>query len=83
MRQLVRTDHVLEIKIRNEIWRPPDAGFLLPARTLAYQGHIIEALDEAAKLYLQNYGNMHGILFRVRTETQTLSSLAPFDSIDG
>ena len=77
MRQYTETEHCLEARTQRgdswTIWQRPEAGLLRPAVLLAYQGRLTEAIEEAQRLYIENYENMHGIEFRCMTKTRTVT----------
>lgn len=77
MRQFTESYHVLQVrrKVGNEwnIWNKPVAGMFRPAELLAYQGHLIEAIEEAQRTQLREYGNMHGVEFRCLTKSTTVT----------
>lgn len=75
--QLTQTYHSLEMRRwRNDdwlAWSLTTAGMLQPARTLASQGRLTEAIEAAESIWIENYGNMHGVDFRCVTKTTTIT----------
>lgn len=62
------------------VWHKPIEGIYRPAELLAYQGRLVEAIEEAEKIRIREYGEMHGIAFRCVTETKTITvASGPFD----
>ena len=85
MRQYSETYHVLELRKlvaedTYDVWHKPCAGMFRPAELLAYQGRLIEAIEMAEKIQIENYGHMQGHEFRCVTRTTTVTLLAgPMD----
>lgn len=73
MRSCTQTHHVLEIRDDRSDWCPPVSGMYRPAVLLAYQGRIVEAIELAETIRIREYGDMHGIAFRVLTTTKTVT----------
>ncbi len=83
MRQTTEISHVLEIfGPRNQAFRPVSWDYnpeLKEAVRLAWDGQLNEAISAAQDAYITHHGNMHGVRFRVRTETKTYSFLGPWE----
>lgn len=75
MRTASKTDHVLEIHDGRNTWRQPMAERYQPAKQLAWQGRIVEALEAAEEIRVREYGEMHGVRFRMITHTETVTTL--------
>jgi len=74
MKTQTETYHVLEMcGPRDQVWHQPQAGMYRPAVLLAYYGRIVEAIEEAERVRIENYGNMHAVRFRVVTTTKTIT----------
>jgi len=74
MRQQSETYHVLEMSgPRNQEWHQPQAGMYRPAVLLAYYGRTVEAIEEAERIHLEKYGNIHGVRFRVVTTIKAIT----------
>ena len=82
MKQLTETYHILEMRSRpNLAWHKPTAGMYRPAEILAYEGNLVEALEAAQRIEIENYGHMKGVSFRVVTKATTITVLAgPIES---
>lgn len=65
------TDHALEIREPAGVWRPALDELYGRARSLAYRGRHEEALTAAEEALVAARGNMHGVEFRVVTNTRT------------
>lgn len=69
------TQHKLEVgeirgytgDVPDETWVPVSAGMYEPAHKLADQGRLIEAIQAATIIRMENYGEMEGLKFRVVT----------------
>ena len=83
MRQLTSTHHTLEIRQDGQIWGRTTAGMYRPAELLAYQGRIIEAIEEAERIRIREHGDMHGISFRVVTAARTVTTTGPIEHLTG
>lgn len=86
MVEISHTSHVLEIAgPRGQIWRPAlqtSSGDLFrePQR-LVMAGRFVEGLEAAQDAYIAAHGDMHGVAFRVRSNTETLVGLGAADQI--
>jgi len=82
MRQIVTTTHTLEIAgPRGQIWRPvSDKNFAAAAR-LAEQQSFTGAIQLAEDAYIAAHGDMHGVAFRVRSVSETLTGIGSIESI--
>ena len=78
MRQYTETYHVLQMREQRNgewtVWHKPIAGIFRQAEELTYQGRLIEAIEEAQRARIENYGNMLGIEFRCITRTVTVTA---------
>ena len=64
----------LEIRERpSGVFCHASAGMYAEARELAAYGNIRKAIAEACEARIRNYGNMHGVSFRVVTTIKTIS----------
>lgn len=63
----------LEMKKLNTEWHKPLAGMYEPANILVTKGRIIEAIELAYAIHLQNYGSIDNIKFRCVTESTTIN----------
>ena len=81
MRQYTKTYSTLELREQRgdewTIWFPAQSGMYRPAFLLAYQGRLIEAIEAAQDIRIENYGNMHGVEFRCVTKTTTITAASP------
>ncbi len=78
MRQVIETEHVLQIRERPSVlWHTPEAKMYQPARKMAFQDRLAEAIDTAEDIRIHEYGDMHGISFRVATTTRTVTTSGP------
>lgn len=77
MQQYSKTEHVLQTRGKLDStwssWYAPAAGMFQPAKLLAYHGRLTEAIEKAEEIYMENYGNMHGVEFRCLTVTKTVT----------
>lgn len=77
MRQYSETYHTLETrrKLGDEwsVWQRPIESMFRPSVMLAYQGRLVEAIEEAEKIHIQNCGHMRGVEFRCVTKTKTVT----------
>jgi len=81
MRQATETDHVLEMRHQpDEPWHGCVGRVYQPAALLAYQGRFVEAIHEAEITRIREYGNMHGVSFRVVTTTRTVTTTGPLEN---
>jgi hypothetical protein len=72
MKQQQITEHILEVgEITNNTWTEATAGMYSPAKTLASQGRLIEAIQAATAIRMENYGEMDDLDFRIVTTTIT------------
>ena len=79
MRQQTTTEHQLEIRDNPRVtFRPAIAGMYRPAHVLLTDGMIQRALVAAQDAHVENYGDMHGVSFRVVSKTTTVSMLGPW-----
>ena len=80
MKQYTETYHVLQMREqRNDewiAWRKPTAEFLQNAERLAYYGRLTEAIEEAERQWIENYGKMFGVEFRCITRIVTVTANA-------
>lgn len=82
LRQITNINHQLELfGPRNIAFRPATDEFLRPAAKLANGGNIAAALDAAEEAYITHHGNMHGVSFRIRTTSETLSGHGAVEEI--
>ena len=58
-------------KLQNEMYRP--------AVMLAFQGRIIEAIEEAERIQIKRHGSMYGVEFRCLTKTATVTANVPLE----
>lgn len=72
MKQSTQSESWLEIKREPEVWMKAVAGMFEEARRLARVGRHLEAIDLAYKTQIENYGNTHGVTFRVVVKTETI-----------
>lgn len=82
MRQATETFHVLQVKIdvRDPHWHKPLDDRYRPAELLAYQGRLVEAIEEAQRIHIKKHATMHGVRFRVVTTTRTVTvASGPFE----
>lgn len=84
MRQYTETYTTLEMRRKVDedtwqVWAKPLAEMFRPAMLLAYQGRTTEAIEEAEKIQIRNYGDMLFIEFRCVTKTTTITANAPLD----
>lgn len=81
MRSRRETSRELEVRDRPGIsFRPAIAGIYHPARVLAHDGNIESALNKAEEIYIENYGQMHGVTFRVVEKSTTIYQHGSWDS---
>ncbi len=75
MKQVTEQHHVLETKdAPNMSWRNCTIESMYrPAVLLAYNGRFMEAIEAAQKIRIENYGDMRGVSFRVKTTTTTFT----------
>lgn len=81
MRHYTKTNHVLEMRQlvapdTYDSWHMPCAEMYRPAQVMAQQGKLIEAIELAEKITIENYGHMCGHEFRCLTRTATVTLLA-------
>ena len=80
MQHFTRTHHVLEQQDQRNgewcNWHKTTAGMFRPAEMLAYQGRLVEAIEAAETIQIENYGNMHNVRFRVVTKSVTVTTNA-------
>lgn len=78
MKQLTTTYHTLEqYGPRNQVWRSVQKADLPGAFDLAYRGSLIDALMCAETEYIVKHGDMHGVKFRIKSQTVTLTTIGP------
>jgi hypothetical protein len=77
MRQYTESYTVLEMRELRQnkwsVWHKPLAAMYRPAEMLAYQNRIIESIETAQEIRIQEYGEMHGIQFRCVTKSTIVS----------
>ena len=81
MRQHVELYHTLEMRRKVnadewQSWHKPTAGMFRACEVMAYHGRLIEAIEEAERTQIENYGDMHGIEFRCVTKQRTVTATA-------
>ena len=85
MVEISHTSHVLEIAgPRGQIWRPAlqtSADLFREPQRLVMAGRFYEALEAAQDAYIAAHGDMHGVAFRVRSNTETLVGMGSPDQI--
>lgn len=81
MRQFTESQHYLQMRENaNRTWRKPIAGMFRPAVLLAYQGRLVEAIELAETIQIENCGHMNDVCFRVVSKTVTATTVAgPWD----
>ncbi len=84
MQHLTTTTRTLEINgPRGQVWRPAQHDRYAEARALTEAGRSYEALLTAQDAYIAQYGNMHGVEFRVVTHEVTVSVLGIIGEANG
>lgn len=77
MKQMTETFHTLEAREKRcgewTIWRRAAGCVCRDAELLAYQGRLVEAIEEAQRGYIHEHGHMHGIEFRCVTKSTTIT----------
>jgi len=78
MKQLTETFHTIESRYKVSaaewsIWARHPSCVCRDAELLAYQGRLIESIEEAQRAYIRERGNMHGVEFRCVTNTTTIT----------
>jgi len=82
MRQQTETWHTLEVRDKtNLIFRPASAGMYREANLLANDGLLERSMQKACDIHIENYGNMHGVTFRIVTKTTTVSGFGPWEDL--
>jgi hypothetical protein len=80
MIQITTTYHTLEMAgPRGIAWRPIssalDSEIFKMAIKLAEQGDFIASLNSAQDSYIEKYGEMHHVAFRIKTKTEIFTGL--------
>tara|TARA_R110002126_G_C10452607_1_gene499712 strand:+ start:1654 stop:1914 length:261 start_codon:yes stop_codon:yes gene_type:complete len=78
MKQLTETFHTIESRrrvcgIEWTIWARHPSCVCRDAELLAYQGRLVEAIEEAERAYIRERGNMFDVQFRCVTKTTTIT----------
>lgn len=74
MKSFTKTEHTLQIHgPREQAWRPATDYVSAEARRLVATERFVEAIDAAEVSYIQQYGNMHGVRFRILTVTKAVT----------
>ena len=80
MRQQTETNHMLQVRDREGLcFHPADAGMYQEARKLADRGMLQQALEKACDIRIQEYGNMHGVSFRIVSTIKMVTVLGDWN----
>jgi hypothetical protein len=76
MKQQIETESHLEVQDRPGLsFRSVSEGMYQEAKKLAWEGHLYSALNKAMDIRIANYGDMHGITFRVVTKSTIITTV--------
>lgn len=84
MRQYTETYHTLEMrrKVSSDewnVWHRPVSWMFQSASLIAFYGRLVEAIEEAERIHIREYGNMHGVEFRCVTKSTTITASNPLN----